>query len=123
MLVGLLTPSARSIGTDGVAVPQRTTSKPLGGWQSCWQHAATSTGCAAAPDAGDVDAAFRLASLLDDAGDLDGAAQILRARADAGTGTLPRGWPTYWPRTVTSTSCAPAPVPAMRMQRSGCPVS
>jgi hypothetical protein len=35
-------------------------------------------------DAGDVDAAFRLAGLLDEAGDLDGAARILRALADAG---------------------------------------
>ena len=43
-------------------------------------------GLRARADAGDGDAARRLAELLAERGDLDGAAQILRARADAGDG-------------------------------------
>jgi hypothetical protein len=41
-------------------------------------------GLQARADAGDQDAAWRLADLLEQRGDLDGAVQVLRARADAG---------------------------------------
>ena len=59
------------------------------------------------------DAAVRLAELLAERGDLDEAAQILRARADAGDGSPPGGWPSCWPSAATWTrSCAPGPTPA-----------
>ena len=51
-----------------------------------------------------------LAELLADRGDLDG----LRARADAGDGWPPGGWPGCWPAAATWTSCAPGPTPATR---------
>ena len=47
-------------------------------------------GLRARADAGDGDAASRLAGLLAERGDLDGAIQILRARADAGDGDAGR---------------------------------
>ena len=70
--------------------------------------------CAPA-DAGDEDAAGRLAGLLAERGDLDGAVQILRARADAGDGQPPGGWPSCWPSAATWTGCAPGPTPATGM--------
>ena len=70
-----------------------------------------------AADAGDAGAAWRLAELLAQRGDLDG----LRARADAGDGTPPRGWPSCWPSAVTWTGCAPGPTPATRTPPGGWP--
>ena len=59
---------------------RRRPATPPRGWLSCWPSAATWTELRARADAGDRDAARRLAELLAERGDLDG----LRARADAG---------------------------------------
>ena len=74
-------------------------------------------GCAARADAGDRHAAGRLAELLAERGDLDG----LRARADAGDGTPPSGWPSCWPSAATWTGCAPGPTPATGTPPGGWP--
>ena len=78
-----------------------------------------------AADAGDRYAAWRLADLLAERGDLDEAAQILRARADAGDGTPPGGWPSCWPSAATWTRpcryCAPGPTPATGTPPGGWP--
>ena len=105
-----------------------------------------------AADAGDGDAAWRLAELLaergdlDEAtdtarpgrrrrrgcrlaagqllaerGDLDEAGRILRARADAGDGQPPGGWPSCWPSAATWTGCAPGPTPATSTPPGGWP--
>ena len=63
---------------------RRRRGSPPSGWPSCWPSAATWTKLRARADAGDRDAAERLAELLAERGDLDEAIQILRARADAG---------------------------------------
>ena len=59
----------------------------------------------------------RLAGLLAERGDLDG----LRARADAGDGPPPGGWPSCWPSAATWTSCAPGPTPATGTPPGGWP--
>ncbi len=55
---------------------------PPGGWPGLLAEHGDLDGLRARADAGDEDAAERLADLLADRGDLDG----LRARADAGDG-------------------------------------
>ena len=102
-------------------------------------------------DAGDRYAAWQLAELLAKRGDLDRAARPgrrrrpvrrraagraagrarrpgrprLRARADAGDGPPPCGWPSCWPSAATwirpSSSCAPGPTPATRTPPGGWP--
>ena len=67
-----------------------------------------------AADAGDEDAAGRLAELLAERGDLDG----LRARADAGDEDAAGSWPSCWPSAATWTSCAPGPTPATGRRRA-----
>ena len=71
-------------------------------------------------DAGDWNAARRLAELLEERGDLDEAAQT--ARADAGDGTPPGGWPICWPSAATWTGCAPGQTPATRRPPGGWPI-
>ena len=76
-------PSAATWTRDCAPGPTPATGMPPGSWPTCWPSAATWTGCATrARNAGDEDAAVRLAELLAERGDLDG----LRARADAGDG-------------------------------------
>ena len=87
---------------------------PPGSWPSCWPSAATWTRLRARADAGDQIAAWRLAELLAERGDLDG---DLRARADAGDGTPPGGWPSCWPSAATWTGCAPGSTPATGCRR------
>ena len=62
------------------AGPTPATGTPPGGWPSCWPSAATWTQLRARADAGDGDAALRLAELLAERGDLDGAARPGRRR-------------------------------------------
>ena len=141
-LAGLLAERGDLDGAPDPARPgrRRRRGMPPGGWPSCWPSAATWTRLRARADAGDGDAASRLAGLLAERGDLDG----LRARADAGdghaarrlaellaeratwtscapgptpaTGTPPCGWPGCWPSAATWTGpvCAPGPTPATR---------
>ena len=66
-------------------------------------------GCAPAADAGDRDAARRLAGLLAERGDLDGTCAHWPTPA---TGMPPCGWPVCWPSGATWTTCAPGPTPA-----------
>ena len=118
----------------------------IGGWPSCWPSAATWTGSLRArADAGDGDAAWRLAELLAERGDLDG----LRARADAGDadaaerlaellaergdldGLRARGrrrrqgrrqrLADCWPSAAAWTGCAPGPTPATGTPPGGWP--
>ena len=71
-------------------------------------------GLRARADAGDWDAAGRLArlqaELLAGRGDLDG----LRARPTPATRMPPLSWPTCWPSAATWTGCAPGPMPTIR---------
>ena len=131
--------------------PTPATRPPPGGWPSCWPSAVTWTGCAPGPtpatgtppcgwpicwpsavtwtgprslraraDAGDGDAAWRLADLLAERGDLDGACRCC-ARADAGDGMPPGGWPSCWPSAATWTGCGPGPTPATGTPPGGWP--
>ena len=90
--------------------PTPATWTPPCGWPGCWPSAATWTELRARADAGDADAAWRLAELL------------ARARRPGrgcapgptpATGTPPGGWPSCWPSAATWTGrCAPGPTPA-----------
>ena len=78
-----------------------------------------------AADAGDGDAAGRLAELLAERGDLDGAEQILRARADAGDGDaawrLAELLAERGDLDGAEQICAPGPTPATRTPPGGWP--
>ena len=71
---------ARRPGRSCAPGPTPATSTPPGGWPGCWPSAATWTELRARADAGDEDAAWRLAELLAERGDLDGAARPGRRR-------------------------------------------
>ena len=64
-----------------------------------------------AADAGDEDAAWRLAGLLAERGDLE---QSCAPGPTPATGPPPGSWPGCWPSAGTWTSCAPGPTPATR---------
>ena len=104
--------------------PTPATGTPPGGWPICWPSAATWTG---PPDPagpgrrrrrGRRPAAGRAAGRARRPGR---GRQILRARADAGDGTPPGGWPTCWPSAATWTGCGPGPTPATGMPPGGWP--
>ena len=135
--------------------PTPATDTPPGGWPSCWPSAATWTSCAPGPTpaTGMPPAAGRAAGRARRPGRGRAAARPgrrrrrvrrraagrsagrarrpgrgradLRARADAGDGTPPGGWPSCWPSAATWTrphrSCAPAPTPATGMPPGGWP--
>ena len=74
-----------------------------------------------AAEAGDRDAACRLADLLAGRGDLDEAGRYCAPGPTLATGTPPGGWPNCWPGAATWTGCAPGPTPATGTPPGGWP--